>query len=67
MLLAILSKVGPISPLLSTSRYVLPIFPAFMLLGRWASTPWRRRLIVYPSVALLLYFAGQFILWGWVA
>jgi hypothetical protein len=67
MLLAILSKVGPISPLLSTGRYVLPIFPAFVLLGRWASTPWRQRSVVYPSVALLIFFAGQFILWGWVA
>jgi hypothetical protein len=29
--------------------------------------PWSHRLIAYPSLALYLYFSGQFFMWGWVA
>jgi hypothetical protein len=56
-----------LQPLVSMSRYVLVLFPAFMLWGRWGRNPWVQRLIVYPSVALLLYLCGQFAMWGWVA
>jgi hypothetical protein len=55
-----------LQPLVSMSRYVLVLFPAFMLWGRWGGNPWVQRLIVYPSVALLLYLSGQFVMWGWV-
>jgi hypothetical protein len=56
-----------LQPLVSMSRYVLVLFPAFMLWGRWGRNPRIQRLIVYPSVALLLYLSGQFAMWGWVA
>jgi hypothetical protein len=56
-----------LQPLVSMSRYVLVLFPTFMLWGRWGRNPRIQRLIVYPSVALLLYLSGQFAMWGWVA
>jgi hypothetical protein len=55
-----------LQPLVSMSRYVLMLFPAFMLWGRWGRNPRIQRLIVYPSVAMLLYLSGQFAMWGWV-
>ncbi len=54
-------------PLVSMSRYVLTLFPAFIIWGRWGRNPWVNRLIVYPSIALLIYLCGQFAIWGWVA
>lgn len=56
-----------LQPLVSMSRYVLVLFPVFMLWGRWGKNPRIQRLIIYPSVALLLYLSGQFAIWGWVA
>jgi len=56
-----------LQPLVSMSRYALVLFPAFMLWGHWGRNPRFRRLVVYPSVALLLYLSGQFAMWGWVA
>lgn len=56
-----------LQPLVSMSRYVLVLFPAFMIWGRWGRNHLLQRLIVYPSVALLLYLSGQFAMWGWVA
>jgi Gpi18-like mannosyltransferase len=56
-----------LQPLVSMSRYVLVLFPAFMMWGHWGRNPRFQRLVVYPSVALLLYLSGQFAMWGWVA
>lgn len=56
-----------VQPLVSMSRYVLTLFPAFIIWGRWGRNPWVNRLIVYPSLALLIYLCGQFVIWGWVA
>lgn len=53
-------------PLNSMSRYVLTIFPIFILLGIWSENVWLRRAIVYCSLALSLYLCAQFVLWGWV-
>ena len=66
-LCALMLRRTTIQPLVSMSRYVLVLFPAFMLWGRWGRNPRVQRLIVYPSVALLLYLCGQFAIWGWVA
>ena len=66
-LLALMLRRTALQPLVSMSRYVLVLFPAFMLWGHWGSNPRIQRLIVYPSVALLLYLSGQFAMWGWVA
>lgn len=67
LLLFMLLPTSDLKPLYSFSRYTLAFFPTFMLMGQFGSTPWRNRVIVYPSVALLLYFSGQFFMWGWVA
>jgi hypothetical protein len=67
MFLLILSKASDFEALLSLSRYVLALFPAFIVLGRLgASKAWIHRLILYPSVAGLLFLTGQFVIWGWV-
>jgi len=67
MLMVILSKVSDIQPLLSVPRYVLAIFPAFIILGREGKNPLVNRIILYSSWLGLLYFCGQFVIWGWVA
>ena len=67
LLLFMLLPTSDLKPLYSFSRYTLAFFPSLMILGQSGSTPWRNRVIVYPSVALLLYFSGQFFMWGWVA
>jgi hypothetical protein len=62
-----LTKVGEVQPLLSLSRYVLVLFPGFVLLARAGQrSAWWNRAIVYPSVALSIFYVGQFVLWGWV-
>ncbi|MDT8305478.1 MAG: mannosyltransferase family protein [Anaerolineae bacterium] len=67
MLLFMLLPASDFKPLYSFSRYTLVFFPTFMVLGRLGRRPWLNRLILYPSLALYLYFSGQFFLWGWVA
>ncbi len=67
LLLFILLPTSDLKPLYSFSRYALAFFPTFMIMSRFTTTPWRARLVVYPSIALLLYFSGQFFMWGWVA
>jgi Gpi18-like mannosyltransferase len=68
MLMLILSKSSDFEALVSMSRYVLAIFPGFMALGRLGSSkPWVHRLILYPSIAGLMYATGQFVIWGWIA
>jgi hypothetical protein len=67
MLVGTLTKMGPVQPLLSLSRYVLVLFPGFVLLARAGErSQWWNRAIVYPSIALALFCVGQFVLWGWV-
>lgn len=67
MLAGSLFKTGDVQPLLSLSRYLLMLFPAFMLLARLGvRSAWWNRAILYPSGALLIFFTGQFVLWGWV-
>ncbi len=66
-LVALMLRRTTIQPLVSMSRYALTLFPVFMVWGAWGQNPWLHRLILYPSVALLLYLTGQFVMWGWVA
>lgn len=65
-LLLFLARMGSPQPLVSMARYVLEIFPAFLLFARWGSRPWVNRVYLYLSWAGLLFFSGQFALWGWV-
>jgi hypothetical protein len=67
LLLFMLLPVSELKPLYSFSRYALAFFPTFMILGQAGLRPWPNRLILYPSLALYLYFSGQFFMWGWVA
>ena len=66
MLLAPLFGLNEGQPFVSMARYVLVIFPAFILLGQWGRNPWMNRLILYSSFPLALYFSAQFWMWGWV-
>ncbi len=67
LLLFMLLPTSTAKPLFSTSRYALAFFPTFMVLGQAGTNPWLNRIIVYASAGLLLYFSGQFFMWGWVA
>ena len=62
----LLIRTAGTQPLLGTARYVLALFPAFLVLATWGTTPWRHRLILYSSTAGLLFLSGQFAIWGWV-
>ncbi len=66
--LAVISKPVSEYPLLSMPRFVLLLFPLYILLARASQTSAIiNRLIVYSSLALLLFFSAQFALGGWVA
>ena len=65
-LLLYLSRVAGIAPLLGTARYVLVLFPAYLVLAGWGRRAWIHRLIVYLSATGLLLLSGQFAIWGWV-
>lgn len=67
LLLFMLLPTSPVKPLYSFSRYALAFIPTFMLLAQAGQNSIVHRLILYPSLALYLYFSGQFFLWGWVA
>lgn len=66
LLLLFLSRIGSPQPLVGMARYVLEIFPAFLLLSLWARNPWLNRLVLYLSWLGLLFFSAQFAIWGWV-
>jgi hypothetical protein len=61
-----LTRLGTPQPLVSMARYVLEIFPAFLILVIWGRKPWINRLILYISWLGLLFFSAQFAIWGWV-
>ena len=67
VLLVSVSHLRAPHPMASVGRYTVQLFPVYFILGRWSErSPWLNRLILYPSMALLLYLSGQFVLWGWV-
>jgi hypothetical protein len=59
-------RLGSPQPLVSMARYILEIFPAFLLLAIWSRSPWVNRLVLYLSLLGLLFFSAQFAIWGWV-
>ncbi len=61
-----LFRIAAVYPLLSNSRYVLALFPVFMLAAQKGENPRVNRLILYSSWIGLLYLSGQFSIWGWV-
>jgi hypothetical protein len=66
-LLGVMSRPVLEHPLTGISRYILALFPMYMLLG-WEArqSPVLRRVVQYGFFALLLFFAGQYSLGGWV-
>ncbi len=67
-MLVVISRPIAEYPLLSTPRFVLPLFPMYILLGRLGqASPLVNRLIIYTWLALLMFFTTQFALGGWVA
>ncbi|MCA9929926.1 MAG: hypothetical protein KC419_15690 [Anaerolineales bacterium] len=67
LLLFILLPTSEVKPLYSFSRYTLAFVPTFILLAEYGRNPIIHRIILYTSLALYLYFSGQFVVWGWVA
>lgn len=66
-LLAASVRLVDTQPLNSMTRYLLTLFPLFMLLGAWSQNRWVERAVVYISLPLNLFLTAQFLLWGWVA
>jgi hypothetical protein len=63
---ALLARSIPQQPLISASRYVLALFPGFIVLGQLGRAGWRNRLILYPSLLGLGLMAGEFMIGGYV-
>lgn len=61
-----LTRIADTYPLLSMARYVLALFPAFLVLAQYGKNPTLNRIIVYGSILGLLFLSAQFTLWGWV-
>jgi Gpi18-like mannosyltransferase len=61
-----LTRVAEIYPLLSMGRYVLALFPAFLILARYGESPIIQRIIVYTSLLGALFLSAQYAIWGWV-
>jgi len=67
-LLMVISRPIAEYPLLSLPRFVLPLFPMYILLGQAGqNSPKIHRAILYTSLVLLLFFSAQFAMGGWVA
>lgn len=67
MFLAPLLRMTTLQPLVSVTRYVLVMFPVFMLWAFAGKNPWLNRAVLYLSLPLNLYLSAQFWLWGWVS
>ncbi|MBI2332445.1 MAG: hypothetical protein HYU84_09865, partial [Chloroflexi bacterium] len=61
-----LTRIADVYPLLSMARYVLALFPAFLILSRYGESPVLRRIIIYVSIFGALFLSAQFAMWGWV-
>jgi Gpi18-like mannosyltransferase len=72
-LYALLLLVMPLSypssiPLMSIPRFILTIFPLFILLAIWArERPWFDKTVTMTSLLLLGLFLSKFVIWTWVA
>jgi hypothetical protein len=61
-----LSQVRINQPLSSQARFCLTLFPAFIVLAQLGRSPRWNRVIYYPFVSLWVFWAGGFLVWGWV-
>ena len=54
-------------PLQSIPRYVLVLFPGFVVLAWLGRKPAWHRVVLYPSALLLAFFTALYVAWYWVA
>jgi hypothetical protein len=56
-------------PLMSLPRFLLVLFPLFIWLGQWLSSRGRymRWVVLSLSAAMMIFYAGEFATWHWVA
>jgi len=66
LIVLLLSRMGTDTPLLGTARYVLSLFPAFLVLGELGERQWVHRAVLYTFWIGILYMSAQFAVWGWV-
>lgn len=66
LLLFLLSTEIRTGPLVSFGRYMLVMFPIFILIGQWATTKNRRLASLTVGMVLQLFLSGLFFLWAWV-
>lgn len=50
----------------STARYMLTVFPALIALAVWMPGRWTARLALLFGAPLMLFVAGEFVLWSFV-
>jgi hypothetical protein len=62
-----LMKIGDSGILISTSRYVLPLFPMYLVLAAFGEKPRFDWMILSISIILCLLYSGLFFTWNWVA
>ncbi|MBU1660041.1 MAG: hypothetical protein KKD28_01040, partial [Chloroflexi bacterium] len=67
LILPALIKVSDGGMFVSISRYVLPLFPGFMILGHTGQNPYFHWGWVVVSFALQAMASAAFVLWVWVA
>jgi hypothetical protein len=65
-LLLYLTRQGGSEPLVGMVRYVLALFPAFLILGEAGKHVWVNRLLLYGGSAGLLFMSGGFAIWLWM-
>lgn len=65
-LLLFLTWQGGSQPLGGRVRYVLALFPAFLVLGEAGKHTWVNRLLLYGGWAGLLFMSGSFAIWLWM-
>jgi hypothetical protein len=53
-------------PTLSLARYVVVLFPLFILLGRWTERWWQQAVVVMLFVPAQILLAMLFVQWYWV-
>lgn len=66
IMILFLTRLGSPQPLSGMARYVLEVFPAFLILAIWGRKNWANRIIMYLSWFGLLFFSAQYAIWGWV-
>ncbi|TFH35434.1 MAG: hypothetical protein E4G99_07300 [Anaerolineales bacterium] len=66
LLILSLSQIRLGQPLSGQARYAIILFPAFIVLAKFARGPIAKRGMAYTFLILNLFLAGQFVLWGWV-